>query len=274
VSEWPGITICDTKPEEFRRCRFLRVCHRVSSSPAFCDPGAHEPAGEECLSNSGNSRQSLRLASAFNGKHPSLMTPDDATRSGANFTVVSDIIEMLEPLSSEDREHVIRTVTTWLRIPHSVAPQVSQPILQKSPAEDEKFAGRAVLPPKDFIFEKDPRTEPERLACLAYYLTHYRDTPYFKTVDLTRLNTEAAQRSLSNPAVASSNAIRDGFFVSAPKAGYKQLSAMAERFVHALPNRTEALQLKQRMASRRSRKSGSNQTATEQAVSEDEIQTQ
>jgi hypothetical protein len=104
-----------------------------------------------------------------------------------------------------------------------------------SSTEDEKFSNRPVLSVKEFIFEKDPVTEPERMACLAYYLTHYKETPYFKTVDLTRLNTEAAQKTFSNPAVASNNAIRDGFFVSAPKAGYKQLSAMAERYVHALP---------------------------------------
>jgi hypothetical protein len=132
---------------------------------------------------------------------------------------------------------------------------VSLPVKQPGAPEDEKFANRPVLSVKDFIFEKDPATEPERLACLAYYLTHYMETPHFKTVDLSRLNTEAAQRTLSNPAVASSNAIRDGFFVSAPKAGYKQLSAMGERFVHALPNREAAQQIKQRMASRRSRKS-------------------
>lgn len=183
---------------------------------------------------------------------------DETQVSGPTFGTVARIIELLEPLTAEDREHVLRTVSTWLRVGISpVSSSQPSPIRQPNPPEDEKFANRAVLSVKDFIFEKDPATEPERLACLAYYLTHYMETPHFKTVDLTRLNTEAAQRTLSNPAVASSNAIRDGFFVSAPKAGYKQLSAMGERFVHALPNREAAQQIKQRTGSRRSRKSGS-----------------
>jgi len=47
------------------------------------------------------------------------------------------------------------------------------------------------MSPKDFLLEKQPRTDVERIACLAYYLTHYRATPHFKTIDLSILNTEA-----------------------------------------------------------------------------------
>ena len=108
-------------------------------------------------------------------------------------------------------------------------------------------------------------TEVERLACLAYYLTHYQETPHFKTVDLSRLNTEAAQRKLSNPAVAASNAMRDGFFVQAPRGGYKQLSAMGERFVQLLPNREAAQQVKNRMASRRGKRGASTRAESADA---------
>lgn len=186
---------------------------------------------------------------------------DENQNSGPTFGIVSRITELLEPLTTDDREHVLRTVATWFRVELSPAGEshASSPAQPAKTPEDEKFSNRPVLSVKDFIFEKDPATEPERMACLAYYLTHYMETPHFKTVDLTRLNTEAAQRTFSNPAVASSNAIRDGFFVSAPKAGYKQLSAMGERFVHALPDRDAAQQIKQRMLSRRSRRSGGSQ---------------
>jgi hypothetical protein len=121
---------------------------------------------------------------------------------------------------------------------------------------------------KDFIFEKNPQTDPERMACLGYYLTHYLDTPHFKTQDLSRLNTEAAQRAFSNAAFAASNAYRDGFFVSASKAGHKQLSAMGERFVHALPDRAAAEQVRERMKVRRGRRKFGE--AAESAETEDE----
>ena len=61
--------------------------------------------------------------------------------------------------------------------------------------------------------DKDPLTEVERVACLAYYLTHYQEMPRFKNVDISRLNTEAATTD-ANPAVTINNAMRDGFFAS------------------------------------------------------------
>jgi len=96
------------------------------------------------------------------------------------------------------------------------------------------------------------------MVCLAYYLTHFRDLPHFKTNDLTILNTEAAQRKFSNPTFATQNAMRDGFFVPATKGGHRQLSAMGERYVQALPDRAAASEVRKRAAVRRGRKSTSH----------------
>ena len=194
---------------------------------------------------------------------------DEIQNNGPTFSTVSTIIDLLGALTLNDREHVLRTVATWFRIGLPVAAgsatslagaQASSPTSPNKSPDEDRFSDRPELSAKAFIFEKDPMTEAERLACLAYYLTHYQETPHFKTVDLSRLNTEAAQRKLSNPAVAANNAMRDGFFVQAPKSGYKQLSAMGERFVQLLPNREAALQVKQRMASRRSKRNSASRT--------------
>src|SRR5207248_8085715 len=92
------------------------------------------------------------------------------------------------------------------------------------------FSDRSELSPKQFLFQKQPRTDVERVACLAYYLTHYRATSHFKTIDISQLNTEAAQVKFSNTAYAVVNAMNAGFLASAGK-GFKQLSAMGERYV-------------------------------------------
>jgi hypothetical protein len=89
------------------------------------------------------------------------------------------------------------------------------------------------------MFEKQPRTDVDKVACLAYYLSHYRDTPHFRTLDISKLNTEAAQVKFSNPAVAVDNAVKRNFLVPAPK-GNKQLSTLGEQFVQALPDRDKA----------------------------------
>ncbi|HXM22491.1 MAG TPA: hypothetical protein VN948_14640 [Terriglobales bacterium] len=89
------------------------------------------------------------------------------------------------------------------------------------------------------MLEKQPRTDVEKVACLAYYLTHYRETPFFKTLDISKLNTEAAQTKFANPTVAVDNAGKQNYLVPASK-GNKQLSALGEQFVQALPDRDKA----------------------------------
>ena len=74
---------------------------------------------------------------------------------------------------------------------------------------------------------------------MAYYLTHYRSIPHFKTLDISTLNTEAAQPKFANATVSVENAMKRDYLAPATK-GLKQLSALAEQFVLALPDREKA----------------------------------
>jgi len=103
----------------------------------------------------------------------------------------------------------------------------------------ERFSREHPVSAKEFLLRKQPRTDVERVACLAYYLTHYRDTPHFKTLDISTLNTEAAQVKFANAAKTVNNATSYGYLAAATK-GNKQLSAVGERFVEALPDRDAA----------------------------------
>ena len=104
--------------------------------------------------------------------------------------------------------------------------------------------------------EKKPVTDLERITCLAYYLTHYRGTAHFKTLDLSKLNTEAAQIKLANAANAVENASATGLLVPAG-GGKKQLSAVGELYVQALPDRQAAKEaIAHARPRRRNRRSG------------------
>jgi len=175
-------------------------------------------------------------------------TSDDAK-------VLHAVIEDLQRLpDNAARERILHAVAVFLGIPlaHS---SFSTPKIEdfKFPAHANiqsvskmSFSDHSAVSPKQFMAEKSPETDVERVACLAYYLAHFRDTPHFKTLDISKLNTEAAQFKFSNAAVAVNNATLQKYLVPAIK-GAKQLSAAGEQFVKALPDRELAKEIFQRM---------------------------
>ena len=175
-----------------------------------------------------------------------------------------DVIDRLADFDNETRLRVFRKalgffeldiVPTTTPARHAQSDRDKVPSLQ-SPANGgaPHFGDRAELPPKEFVFQKQPRTDIERVACLAYYLTHYRDTRRFKTIDLSKLNTEAAQTKFSNTAFAVVNATNAGLLVVGEK-GSKQLSKDGELYVEALPDRDKAKEVMANARIRRRRKS-------------------
>ncbi len=164
---------------------------------------------------------------------------------------------MLGPLHQDARRRLIDTVCTFFdlatvradleRMPSPHAPIAVE---RKAPSfqftEDEPSV-------KQFLLQKSPTTDVERVACLAFYLARYRATPHFKTKDITAANTEGAQRRFSNAAISVENAAKMGYLVPSIK-GSKQLSAIGERFVEALPDRAAA---KEEMVKSRARRAPS-----------------
>lgn len=90
--------------------------------------------------------------------------------------------------------------------------------------------------PKQFLVQKKPKNNYERVACLAYYITNYRDTPHFKTGDINKLNTESAHH-FTNPAVFVMHATSAYHYLTAAGGGKKQITPLGEAIVDALPDR-------------------------------------
>jgi hypothetical protein len=95
----------------------------------------------------------------------------------------------------------------------------------------------AGVTPRDFISEKRPASLVERIACLGYYLTHYRGMPHFKATDVVVLNTEAATSKIGNPSRDFDHADRQNGYLAAVGNGTKQLTIRGEAMVEALPSR-------------------------------------
>lgn len=170
------------------------------------------------------------------------VNPTSSSEAASEFEALQKVITALTPLSTEARQRILESASLFLRIerkPHFLIPSsqvsdASTPIYANPP-----FSEDTSMSAKEFLLEKQPKTDVERIACLAYYLTHYRGSPHFKTTDLSMLNTEAAQPKFANTTYSSNNAVKMGYLVPSTK-GQRQLSAIGERFVRALPDREAA----------------------------------
>jgi len=111
------------------------------------------------------------------------------------------------------------------------------------------------------MHDKSPQTDVERVACLAYYLAHFRSTPHVKTKDISAINTESAHRKFSNAANAVENATKQGYLVPSIK-GCKQVSAAGEQFVEALPDRETAKEIMDRARIGRVSKNAKRKTSS------------
>lgn len=182
------------------------------------------------------------------------MSPDD-------LEVLTSILSYLRKLDRPNQERILAAVAAFLGIPLTApAPLRLSTIEQPTPIGPDSFSADRSISPKDFLLDKQPSSDVEKVACLSYYLTHYKGMPHFETVDISKLNTEAAQMKFSNAAYAVNNAMQSGYLVPAPQ-GKKQLSAAGERFVQALPDRQAA---KAAMAKARPRRA-SKKTPTPEA---------
>lgn len=183
------------------------------------------------------------------------------SRAQDELAVFSAVVSAMASLDHSGRIRLIRTLATFFDIPvgeHGRSTQHSSLLRAVEPSPAMHAQGPATFSedraptPKQFMLEKRPQTDVDRIACLAYYLTHYRDQPQFKTLDLSRLNTEAAQVKLSNPAKAVDNAAQAHLLVQAGQ-GKKQVSSIGEVYVQALPDRVAARQAAAELRNRRSK---------------------
>ena len=186
--------------------------------------------------------------------------PSDEQRLYAAFQQVTNV---LLPLEKDLRERTYATVGTFFGY---AAPEVGltnagagRTAGERSPP-DVSIAPHEPPSAKDFLLQKQPNTDVERVACLAYYLAQYRSTRHFKTADISKLNTEAAQNAFTNASYAVRNAHKAGLLAPVSR-GMKQLSAQGERYVDELPDQAAAKAVMQKRKPKRTRR----QSATERS---------
>ncbi len=147
------------------------------------------------------------------------------------------VLNALEPLDENQRTFIIKAVVDRLDLEMGIAGILAKPA-GLGGAIDSLGENLKEATPKEFLKQKKPSTDVQKVTCLAYYLAHVRNKPKFKTQDISKLNTEAAGRKFSNASKSVNNAtLRNGFLASAGK-GTKQITVLGEDVVEALPDQS------------------------------------
>ena len=107
------------------------------------------------------------------------------------FEILQTIVSSLKALDRETQIRLLETTITFLGIKGDSLRKAT--VVANATGATETpggpFSDRPNISPKEFLLDKNPRSDVERVACLAYYLAHYRNVREFKTLDISKLNT-------------------------------------------------------------------------------------
>jgi hypothetical protein len=159
---------------------------------------------------------------------------------GQELEALGAILKALGPLSEEARKFVLRTASDRLAISSVVHTPKDGSVSVSTSNSTPQSGGLEGTSPKDFLRAKKPLTELQRIVCLAFYLTYALGKRHFKTQDLTALNTDAAGGKFSNPSMTVQNATTQSHFLAPGPKGTKQITALGEEYVDALPDQEAA----------------------------------
>src|SRR5688500_9484255 len=87
--------------------------------------------------------------------------------------LLQDIIAKLQPLGAGARGRILEAAATFLGVQQPAATGLARSYsnLQGTSSESHRpsFSADLSMSPKEFMLEKQPMTDVERVACLAYY---------------------------------------------------------------------------------------------------------
>lgn len=173
--------------------------------------------------------------------------------------------EALSALTEDARRRALSWLVESLGLADvTLAGSITKPSPESPPAEDPASTEQRNINARDFMSQKKPQSQVERIACLAYYLTHYRNTPHFKSSDIAGLNLEAAGQKFGNLPRDLDNADRQSGYVVSAGQGAKQVTVRGEAVVAALPDR-EAVKAAVRDHPYRLKRTSTKKSSTDEA---------
>ena len=151
------------------------------------------------------------------------------------------IDDLLSGLSTEQRQWVFDCIVLKYKIQATTS---NQPPQNASPQNQGHipFNTQTISPVlnstiKDFLVQKRPFDNYERIACIVYHMEKTQGLEGVKNKDIIKGNKDARQTAFSNPGVFINHAVGRHGYLTTMGGGKKALSAKGEAVVNALPAR-------------------------------------
>lgn len=194
----------------------------------------------------GNRRIAVRLDHPWEGQAletPKCLITTDGSRKvttknpfSQELEALRAVLEALEPLEAKSREFVFKTAAERLELALDTVPPEVGGRNATTPASNRVREPGDQPTSKQFLREKKPTSDIQRVAVLAYYLTHYGEKETFNTQDIVQLNTDAGGTKIGNPHRAVDNATRQARILIPVAGGNKKITTHGEDLVDALPD--------------------------------------
>ena len=172
------------------------------------------------------------------------------------------VIETLDSLEASEKQWVLQSaanlwsVTLASGAPGAAAGSGSGGVGGAAANLGSGANGQQVVNPQDpksFIKLKNPQSETQRVTCLAYFLSNFRNTPAFKAKEIIALNTESRGPAFNVPRAVNNAANAKHKYLSSVGQGQKQITAHGEEVVEALPDLEKLKEVEARKATKRGR---------------------
>jgi hypothetical protein len=156
---------------------------------------------------------------------------------------LASVLNALHDLNADDARWVIEAACKKVGLTTPSADAGEDGHRRPGSTHQSADAERALTAPKDFMRKKSPATDVQKVACLGFYLAHFRNQREFKTADLTALNNEADGLKIGNATQAVNNATQQNHFFSPAGKGNKRITTLCEDVVDALPDQEKVKQV-------------------------------
>jgi hypothetical protein len=181
-----------------------------------------------------------------------------AAKAGDATEALVTVVKALEALSDSDRQWVLVSAASKYTMASPVTQVGTGPTGAGATTLLPALAGnaQAALAKKDpraFIRAKKPTTDIQRVACLGYYIMQTTGNLGFTSKDVAKANTDSGEGSFNLPR-AMDNATRAAKYISNRGPREKQLTALGEDVVNALPDQATVKTVEDSSKARRVKK--------------------